>query len=348
MHYYIYLTLLTTHFSLLSSKHGLGADQALEWEVVTANGTLVTASPTSNSDLYWALSGGGGGSYGVVLSLTTKAYPDGIVGGASIAAPFSSVDDNALWDLVSFFQSTALPGIVDAGAHVQWAIFGPIFVITEVTIPDATESDIRSVLKQFTGYLSERNISFQLNVTSLPNYLEHMEHYLGPFPYGQYPVAQLQGGIMVSRETVKNNNTELTAVLRNIITKTGFYVAPYSLNVSRPPTSPNAVLPAWRDALTYYTVIQTWNFTVPFSEMDEQEQLLTKEIMPPLQEFASGAYMNEADPKNPKWREEFYGENFEKLKEVKKRWDPQDLFYATTAVGSDAWKVAADGRLCRV
>src|ERR1700712_2958713 len=56
--------------SALSSTHGLGADQVLEWELVTANGTHLIASPTQNSDLYWALSGGGPGTYGVVVSVT--------------------------------------------------------------------------------------------------------------------------------------------------------------------------------------------------------------------------------------------------------------------------------------
>ncbi|KAF2712960.1 FAD-binding domain-containing protein, partial [Pleomassaria siparia CBS 279.74] len=333
--------------SLLSSKYGMGADQALEWELVTANGTHLTASPSQNSDLYWALSGGGGGTYAVVLSLTAKAYPDGLIGGASMAVPFSSTDDDALWDLVSFFQATALPPIVDAGGFVQWGVFDGGFLITEVTIPDATESDMRSVMGPFTAYLNEQSISFQLNVTALPNYLQHLELYQGPFPYGSIPVAQNMGGVMISRETVQKNNTALTAVLRTIVTTQNFYIAPFSFNVGRAPSSPNAVLPAWRDALTYYNAISTFNFTVPFSVMNTQKNLITDVLMPPLQQFASGAYMNEADDHDPKWREEFYGDNFGKLKGIKSTWDPEDLFYATTAVGSDAWSVAEDGRLCR-
>lgn len=39
--------------SALSSTYGLGADQTLEWEVVTADGELVVASPEQNADLYW-------------------------------------------------------------------------------------------------------------------------------------------------------------------------------------------------------------------------------------------------------------------------------------------------------
>lgn len=54
--------------SSLASKYGLSADQALEWEVVDGTGKLLRASRAENSDLFWALSGGGGGTYGVVWS----------------------------------------------------------------------------------------------------------------------------------------------------------------------------------------------------------------------------------------------------------------------------------------
>lgn len=51
---------------------GLGADQVLEAQVVLANGKIVTASPCQNSDLLFAIRGGGGGTYGVVVSTTPQ------------------------------------------------------------------------------------------------------------------------------------------------------------------------------------------------------------------------------------------------------------------------------------
>lgn len=47
--------------SIYTSYFGLGADQVLSIEVVTADGRLVTADPNNNTDLFWALRGGGGG-----------------------------------------------------------------------------------------------------------------------------------------------------------------------------------------------------------------------------------------------------------------------------------------------
>ncbi len=47
--------------SSYTSFYGLGADQILAIEVVTADGRFVTADPNNNTDLFWALRGGGGG-----------------------------------------------------------------------------------------------------------------------------------------------------------------------------------------------------------------------------------------------------------------------------------------------
>ncbi|KLU87191.1 hypothetical protein MAPG_06193, partial [Magnaporthiopsis poae ATCC 64411] len=59
----------------MSGLHGMAADHVMSLEVVTASGRFVTASPSSNADLFWALRGGGGGTYGVVTSAVVRAHP---------------------------------------------------------------------------------------------------------------------------------------------------------------------------------------------------------------------------------------------------------------------------------
>lgn len=59
----------------LTSKYGLGVDQVLEYKVVTADGNLMVANNITNTDLFWALRGGGGGTFGVIVEATVKAYP---------------------------------------------------------------------------------------------------------------------------------------------------------------------------------------------------------------------------------------------------------------------------------
>ncbi|RPB24479.1 hypothetical protein L211DRAFT_867829 [Terfezia boudieri ATCC MYA-4762] len=75
--------------SLLSSLYGL----AFLCEVITADRGLITASREQNSDLYWALSGGGGGTFGVVWPATVRAYKDVAVAGA--IRSFSTTDFTA-------------------------------------------------------------------------------------------------------------------------------------------------------------------------------------------------------------------------------------------------------------
>ena len=69
-------------FGWLMGKYGLATDNLISAEVVTAAGTIVTASDLENSDLFWAIRGGGG-NFGVVTSFKFRLFPVGpiITGG---------------------------------------------------------------------------------------------------------------------------------------------------------------------------------------------------------------------------------------------------------------------------
>ncbi|KAK8023466.1 hypothetical protein PG991_006705 [Apiospora marii] len=85
-------------FSQLTGRHGLSIDVLVRCEVVLANGDIMTASETENSDLFWALRGAGH-SFGVVTSFTSRIFLQGMAWGGVLVLPIT-----ALPDLVSFIN----------------------------------------------------------------------------------------------------------------------------------------------------------------------------------------------------------------------------------------------------
>ena len=61
--------------SALSPVYGLGVDNTRQLRVVLANGTYVTANACQHQDIFFALRGGGGGTFGVVMEMSTEAHP---------------------------------------------------------------------------------------------------------------------------------------------------------------------------------------------------------------------------------------------------------------------------------
>ncbi|KAI8297834.1 FAD-linked oxidoreductase ZEB1 [Colletotrichum sp. SAR11_59] len=59
----------------LTSEYGMGADSIIEATVVTPTGDIITANECQNSDVFWAIRGSGGGTFGVITELTVKAHP---------------------------------------------------------------------------------------------------------------------------------------------------------------------------------------------------------------------------------------------------------------------------------
>ncbi|KAL2873112.1 hypothetical protein SGCOL_011734 [Colletotrichum sp. CLE4] len=61
-------------FNMQMRQNGLGVDNVESAKVVTSDGCVVTASREENSDLFFAIRGGGGGSYGIVIEWTLRMY----------------------------------------------------------------------------------------------------------------------------------------------------------------------------------------------------------------------------------------------------------------------------------
>ncbi|KXH45836.1 FAD binding domain-containing protein [Colletotrichum salicis] len=71
--------LLGGGMSFLTGRRGMGCDNVRNYEVVLVSGQIVNANTLENQDLYWALRGGGGSSFGIVTRFDLEAYAQGDV-----------------------------------------------------------------------------------------------------------------------------------------------------------------------------------------------------------------------------------------------------------------------------
>ncbi|KAF7950063.1 hypothetical protein EAE96_007364 [Botrytis aclada] len=237
-----------------TSAYGMAADQVLEWEVVVANGTHLTATPTQNSDLYWALSGGGAGTYGVVLSVTVKTRLDGIFGGGSLNFSSTGISADVYWELIEAWHSSVLGQIVDAGGQMIYEITSAGVVIRPLYIPGATIAKVTSLLQPLLTKLNQNGVAYNLNVTSVATFFDHHAIYDAPLPYGDYTINDVVGSRLIPRSIVNDpfSRAALMTAFRNITSSGEFLIGGIGVNanhtVSGNTPSSNAVLPAWRTA----------------------------------------------------------------------------------------------------
>lgn len=293
-------------------------------------------------------SGGGGGSYGVVLSMTVKLHPDGPVAGAGLIFNTSLITNELFWHGINAFH-TMLEPIVDDGNSILYEITNNTFLLYSANAPDKSQAELMSLLIPFMNKLTALGIPFTFSETYFDSWYDHYAHYYGPLPYGPFEASQFTSSRLIPRSVAKEKSVDLGAVLKDIVHDNHFYLGCFAFNPNSTTHTPNAVLPAWRTALLHCIISGPWDYSIPHSEMLAREDVLTNHIDPALKALTpgSGTYLNEANFREPNWQQEFYGSNYGRLRDVKRKWDSTDLFFATTAVGSEAWKEDENGRLCR-
>ncbi|KAJ1325321.1 FAD-binding protein [Microdochium nivale] len=332
--------------SALSTNFGLAADNVLNFEVVTATGQVVNANRETNSDLYWALAGGGGGTFGVVVSMTAKTYPDKTVGGATLQFFKASNNGNKTLHyagIQAFHEELA--GMVDAGAMVVHYFTTDFFMISPITAYGKTEAQVRAMLAPLEAKLNALGMVFASSYSESKDYYTHYDKYFGPLPLGNIQVGIAQyGARLIPRSVVTTIAPTWQAIIEKGVTWIGV-----GTNVkSHGTTSTSSVHPAWRDTLVHATLTLPWSFQAPWSDAFATQKKMTEEIMPLVVKATpgSGSYVNEADWRTPNWQESFWGSNYKRLLQIKQKWDPLSTFYVTVGVGSETWKVNNDGRMC--
>lgn len=139
--------------SMLGSKYGLGADQVLEWEVIDGKGNHLIATREQNTDLFWALSGGGGGTYGVVLSMTVKVYPDMPTSGFNLTFTSDGISQDLYWSLIGAWHEL-LPTIVDEGITGLEAFDNSSFTIVDLVGHGISTAKLTSLVSPFLATLT--------------------------------------------------------------------------------------------------------------------------------------------------------------------------------------------------
>ncbi|KAM0328551.1 hypothetical protein ACHAQA_004958 [Verticillium albo-atrum] len=331
--------------SALSSSFGLAADNTLAFDVVTPSGEFVTASKSENQDLYWALSGGGGGVFGVVVSMVVQAHPDTRVSGARFTVPIPANQPELLYDVIDAFHA-ALPEIVDSGVMIIY-FFGPGFLqVAAMTAYGKTQGEAEQILKPFSESLAALGISLEVTYTEYDTYADHYDHYWGPLPSGNIQVGtDLFGGRLLPRAALPSFSPTARQLveLGVVFIGVGLNVSPFGKD------NANAVLPQWRDSIVQVSLTLPWDFEAPFEEMIAVQDRITNEVQPVIEAATpgAGAYMNEADFQQPDWQETFFGANYPELLRIKNKYDPKGLLYAVAGVGSESWNVDFHGRMCQ-
>ncbi|CAG8899453.1 unnamed protein product [Penicillium egyptiacum] len=347
--------------SLLGPWKGMSTDNVLEYRVVTASGNLVTANSYHNSDLFWALRGGGGGTFGVVVSVTLRTFDD---------APTTMVNLNistvarhpGFWEAMTDFHA-AIPSLNDAGAGGYYFIipdmpFNRTLVSTlSILLFFPNQTDIAKTDRLFAPLRSKLNatagVMAQYTSTLFPS---TRQVFSGLFIRGTDSTGKtvILGSRLFSRDLLVSPDgpEHLVNAWKKLEfnpgdTITGHIVAGGAV-AKNSETVDSALNPAWRKAVTHMDFARSWAPNATLAQQQAVIRNLTEVDMPILKAVEGckmGSYMNEANAYEPDFQKEFWGSNYLRLYEIKQKWDPNGLFIARKGVGSEDWD---DAGLCRI
>ncbi|EME39010.1 hypothetical protein DOTSEDRAFT_48443 [Dothistroma septosporum NZE10] len=350
--------------SPLSSVHGMAAEGALSFDVVTADGRFVTANEIDNPDLFWALRGGGGSTWGVVVSVTVKAFPQLPKGTAVFNWSYTNgnISNGTFWAAYRTYLGY-FPEHADAGLHSNYFILPAgapgvfEFQMAALVGPNMTLTEAKTKLSPFLDDLEA--LGLNLNITS-----KHFDTYYDAWRYA-YPLTTLPAWISSSdgsrlwpRQNWDNQtilNATFEAQKATIDAGNSIIAYNFAPRLNPAGNQATAINPAWHNTVSHFQTIRFWSNSDPPAIQNAKREEFETSIMAKWRELSpgAGAYLNEADRSEPNFQWAFWGSKYPRLAELKKKWDPRDLFWAATAVGSEVWEVRNEdglpnenGRLC--
>ena len=365
-------------FGSFSKHYGMAAAGLLEAEVVTADGKVRIANACTNSDLFWALKGGGGGTFGAVSKLTLRVrdLPE-LAGGADFTIKASSDDAyrRLIRHFVGFYREALFNDRWGEQAH-----FSPDnkLQISMVHLGLETEQS-RRVWQPFLDWLAQSPAAYTVesepDIGSMP--FRHWwdvdwrkEHHHNVFrsdsrasasptnvwwngDAGQVgwvvwgfeslwmPASLLQDD---SQEKLAN---ALFAASRHseveLHFNKGLAGAPSEAVEAAKDTAMN---PAVYGSFALAIVADGQGPAYPGISNHEPDVARARKAadavhrcMNELRAVASngGAYVSESNFFESDFRHSYWGTNYARLLELKKKYDPDGLFFVHNGVGSEQW-----------
>ncbi|KAJ5382128.1 FAD linked oxidase N-terminal [Penicillium concentricum] len=333
-----------------TTTYGLMADNAVEFEVVTADGEVRTINQCNEPELFWAMRGGGGGTFAVLTKYRVQVYPSLPIHTYTFTANFTGDTSDAT-------QNVALREILTAHAENQadWSAqlvtgqleYFPEKIAISMVLPYGDGgSKLRSASASFAEFLSNRtDLSVSANhYTSYPDYANYLT-----VTAADAKVTEPSGifSILASRlipRTVFNAPETIDQLVEGVIQ--GIATARSHLNLTgtqivlETPVSNldknqmSSAHRAWRTALWHVIHVGEWANPL---EADKQASVAEAflQIIEPLKRLSpgGGAYFNEAHYLEPDWKQTYFGSNYPRLLEAKNIYDPTHMFDCWKCVG---------------
>ncbi|KAF9871773.1 isoamyl alcohol oxidase [Colletotrichum karsti] len=341
----------------LSNLYGFGADNALSFDVVTAAGDFITANSQTNSDLYYALKGGGPGNYAVVLSVTLKTHPDTTRGaglylnvngttGASFDQVMKAV--NKLHELGNQFVDNGLyviyelyPAVIGGALHIQ-----PIMGMNK------TAAQLTAIVQPLLSYLDSQNIPYDSGVKEYPNYYTLFHDIFEPEAAAQNGLTG--GWVFTHQDMVQSNQGAVADAIKLALApaadKFGIVISHMFDPGMTVKTPQSATHPRWRGATMRTMAILPQALDATWAQKLALNDLMVNTITEKFKQAAPNglAYVNENYAFMKNWQDAFWGPIYSKLVATKKKWDPNGIFFSWSTPGSEEWTVVDYlNRLCK-
>ena len=298
-------------FGWLMGKHGLAIDNLISADVVTAAGEVLTASETDNEDLFWAIRGGGG-NFGVATSFEFRVHPLDTVLGGILAHPLAA--GPSVIDAFRGFTADA-PDDLGVACGLVHAPDGSGNKIIALPLchagddPQKAEDDIRA----FRGFGPPVLDAVEVMPYPVVNTLLD-----GGFPKGALNywksafLTNLSDDVIaIVLDAYKHVPSPMSAIIIEHLHGQATRVAP------------TATAYPWRETGYSVLVIAQWADPADTQTNVAWAQDLMQQMRPHLSERR---YMNYMSADDAGFVREAYGPNYDRLVELKRRYDPTNLF----------------------